>query len=567
MKQYEKFDLKAVAKRGENYITTMVDEAYDYLPYWYIEINEKPAYARHVRVDDAELVASWYEAISCTIKILGEEASEKAHIVKEAFKRHLLKSWGEHGLRFHEPYSWSNIKHTSFHEMGWVLSGLNRLLEDEPDNAEAEKRASELVRGLRSLVHERKIRTFWNGDYHFGEDIFEFPSDLYIAGEGFVPERVTGRGEECIRNGVLIQPLAVRAEKFGDEVALELACGLANHLLEMARYFNYKGEYYGHVHSTVWTAMGLIRLGRYTKNEYYIKKGYQIYNYTKSLSSEYGWVPEYAQWHPMSEEHCETCCIRDMIECALELIECGYDEWDVVNKYTRNHLTEQQFTYGGFVSVDNSKEDKNEKTWKDIDKRMIGGWSGGGEANSLSLTKFRAIAGCCVGTAPQALFNVYKNIAVVSDDAITVNLPIDKEDENVCITTNYPNEGYMSIVVKKNMDLYIRQHDFMGDKLELRVDGVNVPVVYRNGLIYISNVASGTKVELLHEIQTEIRKEVIQEKEFEVSWRGSDVVKIEPEGEHLRLYQREIGAEKYYPLPDDAKLAKTKNMGPTQQKR
>ena len=125
----------------------------------------------------------------------------------------------------------------------------------------------------------------------------------------------------------------------------------------------------------------------------------------------------------------------------------------------------------------------------------------------------------------------------------------------------------MSIVVKKNMDLYIRQHDFMGDKLELRVDGVNVPVVYRNGLIYISNVASGTKVELLHEIQTEIRKEVIQEKEFEVSWRGSDVVKIEPEGEHLRLYQREIGAEKYYPLPDDAKPAKTKNMGPTQQKR
>lgn len=78
----------------------------------------------------------------------------------------------------------------------------------------------------------------------------------------------------------------------------------------------------------------------------------------------------------MSETHCETCCIRDMIECALELIDCGYDEWDLVDKYTRNHLTEQQFTYGGFVAVDNSKEDLPDKTWKNLDKRIIGGWSG-----------------------------------------------------------------------------------------------------------------------------------------------------------------------------------------------
>lgn len=566
MEKYEKFNLKQVAKRGENYIISMVDEAYDYLPYWFIEINEKPAYARHVRVDDAELVASWYEAISCTIKILGNDSAEKAHVVKEAFKRHLLKSWGEYGLRFHEPYSWSNIKHTSFHEGGWILSGLNRLLEDEPHNEQAELRAMEMVRGLRSLVCERKIRTFWNGDYHFEKDIFEFPSDLYIAGEGFVPERVTGRGEEAIRNGVLIQPLAVRAEKFGDKVALELACGLANHLLEMSRYFDYKGAYFGHVHSTVWTAMGLVRLGRYTKNDFYIKKGYQIYEFTKSLSSEYGWVPEYAAWHPMSEEHCETCCIRDMIECALELIKCGYDEWELVNKYTRNQLVEQQFTYGAFVTVDNSKEDENDKTWKDIDKRMIGGWSGGGEANSLSISKFRSIAGCCVGTAPQALYNVYKNIAVLSDCGLTINLPIDKEDENVSITTKYPDEGYLKIVTRIDTDLYIRQYEFMGSKIELRVNGKNVPVIYRNGLIYIPETNAGTKVELLHTICTVIKKETVQEREFDVYWRGSDVIKIEPEGEHLRMYQREKGKEKYFPLPSGVTVS-LNNHGPTQQKK
>ena len=85
-KKYEKFDLKAVAKRGEQFIINMTDEKMDHLPYWYVQINENPAYARHVRVDDAELVASWYEAIVCCIKILGDETDERAFEVRDGLK-------------------------------------------------------------------------------------------------------------------------------------------------------------------------------------------------------------------------------------------------------------------------------------------------------------------------------------------------------------------------------------------------------------------------------------------------------------------------------------------------
>lgn len=562
MPVYEKFDLKAVAKRGENYITGMVDENYDYLPYWYVQINENPAYARHVRVDDAELVASWYEAIVCTIRILGDEADEKAYKVRDGLKRHLMKSWGEKGLRFHEPYLWSNITHASFHEMGWILAGLNRVLEEEPDNAEAEKRASELVRGLRSLVYERKIKTFWSGDYKFEDEIYQFPSDLYIKGEGFVPERISGRGEEAIRNAVLLQPLVVRAERQNDEVALDLAKGIANYTLTMSRYFNYKSEFFGHVHSAVWFAMGLVRLGRFVKNEYYIEKAYRIYSYVKRISSEYGWVPEYAQWAPMSEMHCETCCIRDMIECALELIDCGYDEWELVDKYTRNHLTEQQFTYGGFVAVDNSREDTEDRTWKKLDKRMIGGWSGGGEANSLSISKFRSIAGCCVGTAPQALFAVWDNIIKCVGERVYINLPMECENDAARVEIGYPNEGCMKITFKKDCDAYIRLYGWMCDRVELSVNGKCVPIVNRDGCAYAENVHKSDVLEIRHRLATVEKKEIVQDKEYTVSWRGSDVVKIVPEGEHLRLYQREVGAAKFLP-PKFGTGGGEMNMGPT----
>ena len=560
--QYEKFDLAALVKRGEQYIINMTDEAYDFLPYWYVQINENPAYARHVRVDDAELVASWYEAIVCSLRILGKDADEKAFKVRDGLKRHLLKSWGEKGLRFHEEYPWSNIKHASFHEMGWVLAGMNRLLEEEPDNKEAEKRSAELVKGLRSLVYERKIKTFWSGDFPFEDKIYEFPSDLYIAGEGFVPERITGRGEEVIRNAVLLQPLVVRAERFGDKIALDLAEGIANYTLTISRYFNYKCEFFGHVHSAVWFAMGLVRLGKLLNRDYYIEKAYKIYSYVKSISSSYGFVPEYAQWMPMSEGHSETCCIRDMIECALNLISCGYDEWELIDKYTRNHLTEQQFTYGDFIITDNEKEDIQGKTWKNLDKRIIGGWSGGGGANSLSITKFRSIAGCCVGTAPQALFYVWEQIIKESEKGIYINLPIEKENLTARVEIGYPNDGFMKITAKKAGDYYIRIYDWMGSKIELNVNGRAVPVLYKDGCIFVQNIKVDDVISIHHCLELIKKNEIVQDREYTISWKGSDVVKIEPEGDHLRLYQREIGTKKAYP-PKIGVSGGEMNMGPT----
>ena len=566
MRKYEKFDITEVARLGENYITSMVDDKMDYLPYWYVQINENPAYARHVRVDDAELVASWYEAIVCTRKILGENTNPKSKLVEEGFLRHLKKSWDDKtGLRFNESYEWSNITHSSFHEQGWVLAGLNRAIGENPDDKELIMRAEKLIDGLLKLVYRRTTKTFWNGDYDFGEDIFEFPSDLYIKDEGFVPERVTGRGEEAIRNSVLLQPLVVYYEHHGYEPALTLARGIANYTLGISRYFNYKGEFFGHVHSAVWFSMGLVRLGKVTGDNYYIEKAYSIYSYVKSLSSEYGWVPEFAQWFPMSESHCETCCIRDMIECALELIDCGYNEWDVVDKYTRNHLSEQQLKNGSFIAVDNEKADEFDRTYKNIDTRVVGGWSGGGEANSISVTKFRSIAGCCVGTAPQALYAVWKRISVFDGVKLYVNLPIEKDDENATVEIGYPNDGYIKVTAKKPCDVYIRVYDYMGGVIEVVKNGKNVPLVYSDGCVLVADVKSGESVEIKHALETRMREETIQEKEYKVYWRASDVVKIEPEGDHVRLYQRELGKDKIY--PPKAGTTEIISLAPTNQKK
>jgi hypothetical protein len=566
--RYEKFDLKEMAVKGLQYITSMVDDAHDFLPYWFLSINTAPAFARHVRVDDAELVASWYEAIVALQKIVGP--SERAQAVEAGFKRHLLRHWGPAGLRYHGDYPWSNTNHASFHEMGWVLAGLNRLCLEEPDNGEAQERARGLVAGLRKLVVERKIRTFWSGDYPINEKVYEFPGDLYLRDGGFVPERCTGRGEESIRNAVLLEPLVTRAIRFDDAVALDLAEGIANHMLGLSRYFNWRGEFFGHVHSAVWFAIGLLKLGRHRNNAFYTQKAMAIYEYVASISSRFGWVPEYAQWFAPGEVHCETCCIKDMIEFSIVAAEDGADLWERIDLYTRNQLCEQQIRDGSFIAVDRDRADDAQTgyTWKDMDRRVVGGWSGGAEPNSISLSRFRSIAGCCVGTAPVGLWLVWRKIVEKKADGTFIQLPMERDHAAAKVSIGYPNEGFIRVEVKQADHFFIRAYPWMGDRLEALVDNVARPVLYTDGCVSFPDARPGQTLTLRHRLTERHSRETVSALDLRLTWRGPDVVRMSPEGPPLQIYQRVEGAPKNIPAPPAVgETSRHTNLAPTDQKK
>ena len=248
MNRYEHFDPLRMARLAHHYLTNMVDGKNGFLPYWLILPNQKPAEAAHCRVDDAELAGSWYEGLDSAMQVLGtSEGSE----VLAGFEALLRSSWGPMGLRYHAPYPWTHTMHASFHEMGYILPALNRILRKDPGDREMEERITGLIRGMRSLVIERKVRTFWSGDSPEEKPIYEFPNDVYLMDGGFDLTRHTGRGEQPIRNGVVIPALMTRALEWGDETALDLARGLANQLLGPSRYFSYDYAFFGHVHSAV----------------------------------------------------------------------------------------------------------------------------------------------------------------------------------------------------------------------------------------------------------------------------------------------------------------------------
>ena len=562
--RYQKFDPQAMARRSLNYLTRMVDAQNDNLPYWLILPNKKPAEAAHCRVDDAELVGSWYEGLESSMRVLG---TDEGADVLESFKRFLLSGWGDHGLRFHNKYPWTHTMHSSFHEMGYILPALNRLSEKYPDDEEIEARISGLVRGMRSLVIERKVRTFWNGDMNETEPIYEFPNDVYLQDGGFDLTRHTGRGEQAIRNSIMLHSLVRRYELKKDEVALDLACGIANHVIGPSRYFSWDMNFFGHVHSAMWFASGLARLGRVIKRDEYIQKARGIYAYVRSMSSSFGWVPEYARWHPMDEEHCESCCIKDMIECGFELIDCGYEEyWTDILLFSRNQLVENQVTYSGYVTDDDSLPDGNGITYHDISSRMIGGYTGGSLPNSISLSKFRSIAGCCAGIAPVGVELVWNRAVTAGDNCMCVNIPVDKQTGDYILESAYPEKGSVSITPKHGTTVKFRLYPFMKDKLNVTVDGKAVEVEKTDKLIVVANVKAGQKVVLNHPLRTSLRKEHCAGRDYKVLWRGCDVIDILPHGEHLRLFQRDLSVPRVLPVPEDVVYTGAANYGPTQQK-
>jgi len=563
--RYEKFQPLKNAELALDYLTNMVDAKCDYLPYWLVAPHENPAFAKHCRVDDAELVASWYEAIVAVRRMLGTDRGSE---VEDGFYRHLMKSWAECGLRFHEPYPWSHTNHSSFHEMSYVLSALNRRLANHPDDRRAAKRASALVRGMRKLVIERKTKTFWSGDFAISEPVYEFPNDVYIRGRGFDMTCHTGRGEQPIRNGMMLHALVMRWEQAGDKVAKDLAVGIANHLLGVSRYFNWKMEFFGHVHSAVWVASGLVRLGRLSGTERYVAKGKAIYDYVRSLSSSFGWVPEYAQWHPPDEEHCETCCIKDMIQCAGELIDAGFHEYyNDMGNFARNQLVENQIKDGCFVAVDNSIPDTADTTWRDLDKRIVGGFSGGSEPNSISLLRFRSIAGCCAGTAPQALEIVWDRSVEYKRGRLTVNIPVDKKLPQGQVEIGYPNQGFIRATTSRPCDVAIRVHPWMPKRLTALVNGRKRAIRREDGLILFKRVGARATVEVRHVLRTRRVREHFCGRDWTALWRGPDVVDLLPHGKPLRLYQRIEGKAKIYPrAPKHKTTGKGHVAAPTQQK-
>ena len=548
------FDPLRQARLSLSYLESMTDAKRGFLPWGTCQVYCLEPFAEHSRRDDSEYAASWYEGISCAREMLGADDGARA---EEALRALVLdpECWEEEtGLRYPKRRPWSGkTDWCTISEMGTVLSALNRMVETDPGDKEAAARAAALVAGLRRLVieHERRLTPF--GEFPVDSPVYTFPTDVAVRGAGLQPALSTGFADSAMRVASLIHPVMVYHDLTGDKVALDLATGLSNHLAGFSHFFSCKTEFQGEVHAALVTAAGLARLGRFLSKDGYVARAKSLYDYVRRNSSAFGWVPEYLQWQLMSEEKCDATATCDMMQCAMELVECNFPEyWDDIHRYWRNHLVQMQIDDVSFIPAV-AGADGPRRTTRDLQTRVRGAMCGAAGAGFIMPGLPRFVSARASAAAPRAMLRAWRASVEQLRDIVTVNFPVPRETAAAKVTVGYPNEGFVRVEMKKSSRINIRLYPWMTTPHEGLIDDHPAGMERREDHMAFPKCAKGSVVVFRHELRTRRLLENVTDLDFYGLWRGPDVVDILPHssGVGYRLYQRQAGVKRE-PVPPAA---------------
>lgn len=551
--KYKRFDIQAQASLALDHLTGFVDPALDCLPYGQVVPFTGKPFAEHSRQDDAEFIASWFEAISCTREIL---STTRGKDVEDSLRKQLLETGWEKstGLRYPKRRPWTgDLDYCVLSEMSVVLSALNRMIELDPDDRQANARADALIAGLHSLATPHTRRLTPQGVFPLHMVVYSFPGDVVIHGKGFVSGESTGFSDSVLRNATLIHPLMVHYELKKDETSLDLAVGLANYLTGLSHFFSNKTEFQGEVHSALQTAAGLARIGRVLSQDRYVARAKSLYDYVRRNGSSFGWVPEHLQWQLMSLELCDATAVADMMLCGLELVDCSFPEyWDDVHRFMRNHLAQSQIDDVSFIpNPADPPKDTPQRTYDNIGQRLRGAFCSNSCPDFVPLVRdqypaCRAFSARAAAAAPRSMLWAYRRAVDINEkhDLITINFPINLENGYAKISVGYPNSGEIEIKTKKACRINLRAYPWMTPPHEAAIDGHPAGIERRDDLIAFPKCPAGSIALFRHEMKTSRILEKVMNLDFFGLWRGPDMVDILPHtsGSGYRLYQRVEGA-------------------------
>ena len=370
------------------------------------------------------------------------------------------------------------------------------------------------------------------------------------------------------RNGYIIGPLVRWYELSGNESALKLATYLSNWIVYHTDLFQDDGsftlaksesekepggyDFNGHVDSRLQTTSGIIRCGIAAKKGDFVNYGKKVVDYVDRLcrgtgSNSFGWVYENVE-----QTQCETCAIRSMIDCAIQLTRAGYPEyWNLVERAARNQLVENQLRDVDWVKSTIHLDDTEDIIYNNVAERVKGGWAGWSTPNDWVGTKTSPDSPqimCCCVTGAEALYFVWSNIVTNNDEGVWVNLLLNRSTKWVDVNSYSPYEGRVEVTVKSASDLFIRLPEWVDkDKVDVTVDGASPPFSWRGDYLQLVDLERGQEVSVTYPLRlftetfylTPENRPLIESNKYTITWKGDTVIGISPRGQYYPLYQRE----------------------------
>lgn len=353
--------------------------------------------------------------------------------------------------------------------------------------------------------------------------------------------------------GRLIEALVDNYEITGDPQALELADRFARFDMDYATRADgrfYSDRLAGHTHSYLGMLRGLLRYGELTGQRTYIervratyqqtiprmikKTGFISHNMGEETGGEVSSVGDIALlalW--LGTRHGETVALDDVQRLVnARLIPAQIVESPRLEPRKAGVTGEEQRIMGdGRLALVAYPED--------LGQRVIGAIGGvyqashGGKWSTTDVTSAALVA----------LIEIYKNIAVKTDAGLTVYLHFNYEDEQIKMTVERADAARVTVVPKVEENVLIRVPGWAPrESVRLSVNGEERALRWIGDFLFVPRQAEA-KIELTYALPVSVEKESLAGVDYEITWRGDEVIGICPNTDFYPFYPTSAGCK------------------------
>ena len=297
----------------------------------------------------------------------------------------------------------------------------------------------------------------------------------------------------------VVGPLVTYWQVTSDADALAFAKAYADGIIAGVQpggiQFNADGRFRGHSHATMHSLWGVAELGIATGEPHYVEFAKRSWDWMLTRGTGTGWFPA------MPDNCNETCCVSDMMSIAALVGRGGHPEYfDCVERYLRNHISNQQFIVTPQFEAyyrELNKDAGEDAIRKGIDalRAFQGGIIGGSGLNDWENALLGGVSGfemfgCCAPEGMRAIYTAWTNTIArypaspLGPEGVYVNMSVSRESQWARVVSFMPDEGRLTVVASVNDAFFLRPpHWSPRNAVHAFANGKSVPVAWSGSYV------------------------------------------------------------------------------------
>ncbi len=533
------FELQDAARLGAMSMLARMDLQRGGQPFFRIYPFANPPRAEHEKWDDGDMTGRYTEALIMARRMTGIPIDPRENIL-HAYLAGLFDP--ADGLCYTRGTDWTPRRACLFSQSTAMLGLL--AWHRETGSPEARRLLDRHVDGLMRLAVDR-------GEYAY------FPK-YEFDGRQFVDEP-KGKDAPPWYGGRLILPLVEYWQLSGHDDVRSFLEKLIRYPTQVSSFIKPNGEvergegWWGHLHSTMDMTAGIAEFGRLTDRPELVAWAKRVYDWIgHTHTTRYGWVADVSGGHI-----CESCAIASRIRLGLALYRAGAaDPFGEIDRHLRNQLLEDQFVDLGFLAPLAPQTPRTDRAiFAGIDRMIRGTFQCWGTANDLIGND--DIEGCGAGGGVQGLalawnaqtewrnvpggkelrihllFN--RTVHGEAEAPLTSGTPIAAQ-----VWSWLPNEGRVAVIAHQPLARLALRLPDGADSNDVRVlrslSSPELSATQDGQYVVVSNIGAGERTDVLFRLKEYDTVETAAGARYQVHWKGSTVLTLEPKGARVPLY-------------------------------